>query len=399
MPSFEARLVLSMEELICPIGGRKCLANSQLRFDLARRRISKRQQPWAAWPCFGNRPLAGPKLNWLCGIGGLGPVPEGVGGGYLPPGCLEFAKASHRVAGRACSGSVSATMPGKMRFASVRTIPRLLAILAFVMVGAPASTAAQIGYLEVAVRAAPSGAQPEPVYQRSFYLLRRSFAEIRKEAETTDSEPDFDRFVEGLEAGDELKAWMKKKRSVTLAGHDFTSSLGADDIFNIREFREAYLARNAPDVAFGFPKPKYRDVDKQKNLEKYDKLRKAYLEAARRYFELNPQSTEGMDTHLKELDAGLKWRRMQEDWRRRVERLTLQLANGKYLAAKGKTDSAGNLLFDKLSPGRYWISNLTDAVEIGDQHLLWDLPVDVPAAPGVAIELNNLNATPTPSAR
>ena len=290
-------------------------------------------------------------------------------------------------------------MPGKMPIASVRAIPALFALLPLLITGTPTSIAAQSGHLEIAVRAAPSGAQPEPVYQRSFYLLWRSFAEIRKEAETTDPEPDFDKFVDGREAGDELKAWMKKKRSVMLAGHDFTSSLNGDDIFNIPEFREAYLSRNAPDVAFGFPKPKYRDVDKQKNPEKYDKLRKAYLEAARRYFEVNPQSTEGMDNHLKELDAGLEWRRTQEDWRRRVERLTLQLANGKYLAAKGKTDSAGNLLFDKLSPGRYWISNLTDAVAIGDLHLLWDLPVDVPAAPGVAIELNNLNATPAPSAR
>ncbi len=290
-------------------------------------------------------------------------------------------------------------MPGKMRIGSAIMIPWVFAVLALLILGTPASTASQTGSLEIAVRAAPSGAQPEPAYQRGFYLLRRSFAEIRKEAETTDPEPNFDKFVDGLEASKELKAWMKKKRSVTLSGHDFTSSLSGDDIFNIPEFREAYLTRNAPDVAFGFPKPKFRDVDKQKDPEKHEKLRKAYLEAARRYFELNPQSTEGMDTHLKALDAGLKWRRMQEDWRRRVERLTLQLANGKYLVARGKTDSAGNLLFDKLSPGRYWISNLTDAVQIGDQHLLWDLAVDVHADRGVAIELNNLNATPAPSAR
>ncbi len=290
-------------------------------------------------------------------------------------------------------------MPGKMRIGSAIMIPWVFALLALLILGTPASTAAQTSTLEVAVRAAPSGAQPEPVYERGFYLLRRSFAEIRKEAETTDPEPNFDKFVDGLEASKELKAWMKKKRSVTLSGHDFTSSLGADDVFNIPEFREAYLTRNAPDVAFGFPKPKFRGVDKQKDPEKHEKLRKAYLEAARRYFELNPQSTEGMDTHLKELDAGLKWRRMHEDWRRRVERLTLQLANGKYLVARGKTDSAGNLFFDKLSPGRYWISNLTDAVQIGDQHLLWDLPVDVPAAGGAAIELNNLNALPPHSTR
>ncbi len=288
-------------------------------------------------------------------------------------------------------------MPAKMRMIAPRIVPSMFIGVALAMVSTPTSTTGQTSYLEIAVRVAPSGAQPEPVYQQSFYLLRQSFAEIRKEAERTDPEPGLDKFVDDLEASQELKAWMKKRRSVTLSGHDFTSSLSADEIFDIPEFREAYLARNAADVAFGFPKPKYLDVDRQKNPEKYDKLRKAYVDAARRYFEIHPDTTEGMDTGLKDIDAGLKWRRMQEDWRRRVDRLALQLANGKYLVAKGKTDSAGGLFFRNLSPGRYWISNLSDAVQIGDQHLLWDLALDVPATGGTSIELNNLNAILAPS--
>src|SRR2546422_10376930 len=79
----------------------------------------------------------------------------------------------------------------------------------------------QAGAIEFTARVKPTGGRAEPVRGVKFYLLRHGLAHIEKEVEETEVQPDLDRFINGLEVSDQLKAWMKKKRSVELAGTDF----------------------------------------------------------------------------------------------------------------------------------------------------------------------------------
>src|SRR5712692_8469279 len=51
--------------------------------------------------------------------------------------------------------------------------------------GTPAS-----GMIEFVARAMPTAGRAEPVRQITFYLLKKSFADIRKEAEAAESKPD-----------------------------------------------------------------------------------------------------------------------------------------------------------------------------------------------------------------
>ena len=71
----------------------------------------------------------------------------------------------------------------------------------------------------------PQDGQLEPVRQLPFYLLRKSLAEIRAEAERAEPSTDMDGFIDGLKVSPELKVWMKAHHRIDLAGTDFTKQL------------------------------------------------------------------------------------------------------------------------------------------------------------------------------
>ena len=146
------------------------------------------------------------------------------------------------------------------------TTPRLSAAAALL----PAHLAAQSsGSIEFTARVAPTGGQPEPVRQLTFYLLRKSIEDIRAEALQTAPAPDMDKFIDSLAVSSELKTWMKKHHSVQLSGEEFTKSLTPEEILDVPEFFKAYMAHNAAYRGIGFPEPKFKEKDRTSNPEKY----------------------------------------------------------------------------------------------------------------------------------
>jgi hypothetical protein len=249
-----------------------------------------------------------------------------------------------------------------------------------------------VGTIEIVARVTPTGARPEPVRQLTFYLLRKSFHDIQKEAEQAEPKPDLDKFIEGLGVSPELRAWMKKQRSVELAGGDFLHRLKPDDILGVPEFYEAYLKRHAGEADVGFPTPKYRESDRQKNPQKYEKQRKEYRETLRRFMASNPQTVDGIELHLDAINPGQKWVQLESDLHRRIRTRTLRLAQAEYLQAKADTDLDGRAAFAGVPAGEYWLSTLETEAVAGDTRLRWDLPATVRAGETTRLELSNLNS-------
>jgi hypothetical protein len=74
-----------------------------------------------------------------------------------------------------------------------------LALVAFAAASAAQPQAGpKAGAIEFVARVTPTAGRAEPVRQLTFFLLRKSFADIQKEVEETEPKPDLDRFIEGL---------------------------------------------------------------------------------------------------------------------------------------------------------------------------------------------------------
>jgi hypothetical protein len=258
---------------------------------------------------------------------------------------------------------------------------------------APAS-----GAVEFQARIQPVGGRLEPVRSLSFYLLRKSVAEIRKEAEQAEPPAELDSFIDGLSVSPELKAWMKKNHTVALSGSDFTKQLTADDITGVPEFLEAFMVHNGAALNAGLPAPKFKESDRVSNPEKYRREREQYLQAVRRYFAAHPEGTEGIDAQLGDSNPSQRWVQRQVEQQRKIERRSQMMAQTTYLAAQAESDLEGRGSLRALAPGRYWLTTLDTPAMAGDVRLLWDVPVEVKAGQTSRIELSNLNAV-EPSGR
>jgi len=255
----------------------------------------------------------------------------------------------------------------------------------------------QAGAIEFTTRIRPTVGRSEPARKLPFHLLRKSFADIRKEAEETEPPIDFEKFVDSLPVSKELRDWMKRKRTVQLTGGDFAKKATVDDVFDVPEFFEAYIIQNAGDV--NFPSPKYSDRDREKDPEKYEKQRQEYREHLRRFAAQNPHTMTGIEIHLTGVDAGQKWARLEHDRRNRVRHRGLDLALSKYLLARTETDLAGRGSLVNIPPGEYWLSSLDVDAPAGDVRLRWDVPVEVRAGQTTSVELSNFNAVEGSGAR
>lgn len=251
---------------------------------------------------------------------------------------------------------------------------------------------AQTGGIEFTVRVTPTVGRAEPALQLSCYLLRKSFAEIRKEADEAEPRPDLDDFVDALEGSLQLKAWMKRNKTVRLNGEEFARQATVDDVFEVPEFFDAFITQNAGDLRF--PAPKYTDRDRAKNPEKYERMRQEYREQLRKHARDNPHTLVGMEIHLTEVDAGQRWAREEDLRRQRVRHRSLQLAQTKYLAARTETDLEGRAVLVNIPAGEYWLSTLENDAAAGDVRLRWDTPVAVQAGRVTRLELSNVNAVP-----
>jgi hypothetical protein len=252
--------------------------------------------------------------------------------------------------------------------------------------------AAQDGAIDFAASATPSGGLQEPVRGFPFYLLSKSFEDIQKEAQASYPQPDMDAFIAKLEVSPELKAWMKKNKSVTLSGADFIHKLKPADVLGVPEFRTAYMERNAGDLSVDFPKPKFKPSEEQKDPEKFKKLDAEYHDALLHYIQANPQSLSDIDLSLTDVDPSARWNMLLARRAPAIHRRALDLAESRYLVARAQTNLQGQAVLQNIPPGKYWISTLDVAAEVGDVRLRWDVPVTVLPGRTQSVALSNVDA-------
>jgi len=266
-------------------------------------------------------------------------------------------------------------------------------VLGLLLVAAPGWLAAQsAGSIEFTAQVAPTDGRPEPVRQLTFYLLRKSLDDIRKEALQLEPPPDLDKFIDGLTVSPSLKAWMKKNHTVQLSGTDFTKSVTADDVVDIPEFYDAYMLRNSGYEGTGFPKPKFKLKDEASKPEKFNEAKAEYKEAVRKFVRTTPESVPGIEGDLIKFDSSVTWEQLMAEQRSRLDKRALELAQTRYLAAQTDTDLDGRGYFASLAPGRYWIGMLGKQAVSGDVRLRWDFPVTVRPGEPTRVALSNLNA-------
>ena len=267
-----------------------------------------------------------------------------------------------------------------------------LVLTAGFVVGPAAAQDAQVGRVEFVARVTPTAGRPEPAMRIGVHLLRKSYAEIHKEAEADIPAIDLDHFVDSLEVSKELKEWMKREKTAQLSGPDFIRKVKTKDIMDVQEFWEAYLSRNAGDVAVGFPKPKYVESDREKDPEKYKKQVQEFKDSVKKFITTYQHTKDGMDLYLTSMDPVQRWAQQSDDRQRDVRLRAQQLAGTDYLVAKTETDLQGRGGFVNVPPGEYWLSTLEQESVAGDVRLRWDTPVAVQAGQVARVELSNINA-------
>jgi len=277
---------------------------------------------------------------------------------------------------------------------SISTVAVLL-LVAGVLGKAPRA-AAQTGTVQFVARVTPSAGEDEPVRTLPFYLLSKSYADIQKEAEDTSPDPSQDKFIDSLDVSKELKAWMKSNHRVNLSGEDFVKMVKADDIMNVPEFFTAYTERNVGDRTAGFPTPKYKLEDRAKDPAKYDRLVTQYHDAIRTFIIADPDSKDGLDLGLEEVNPGHKWDMLKAKNLSDLSRETADLARGKYLVARVETDMQGQGALRGIPPGNYWLGTLNIEAVAGDARERWDVPVTVRAGQPSYLTLTNINSVKSP---
>ncbi len=249
------------------------------------------------------------------------------------------------------------------------------------------------GTLEFTARITPTAARPEPVRQFTFYVLTKGYTEIVREVEEKDPVPPRNEFIDGLKVSPELRAWLKDHDTLDLTEPDVDKLLTPDDILNVPEFLLAYQRSNSGGVTAGLPKPKYTDADKTEHPQKYEKLRQDYFTALKKFLRTHPETVSGIELELDGVNPQKKWAAIQNERRKRVQRVAPDMAQLKYLAAKADTDLEGHGSISGLAPGDYWITTLNLEANAGDLRVRWDVPVKIEAGKTTRIELSNLNIT------
>jgi hypothetical protein len=265
----------------------------------------------------------------------------------------------------------------------------LLSVLALL---APRALA-QDGSIEFVAKATPSGGAEEPVRGFPFYLLTKSFEDINHEADLAFPPPDMDAFIADLQVSPELKAWMKRNHWVQISGDDFIHKVKTDDVMNVPEFYRSYTERAAGDKSANFPKPKYKPSEEAKNPDKYKAAMVEYHQAVRQYVESFPDSKDGMDLDLEDINPQWKWNELETKWKRERHARVVTLAQSKYLVARVETDLQGQGFIRKIRPGNYWLSTLDVSADVGDARSKWDLPLTVNPGQTAYVALDNANAT------
>lgn len=256
------------------------------------------------------------------------------------------------------------------------------------------SLAQSNGSIVFTARLTPLSGVAEPVRGLPFYLLRKSFADIQREAEASQPKPDMDKFINSLSVSPKLKAWMKKNHSVRLTGDEFSNNLTADAILTVPEFWKAYDRLNVANSKFGYPVAKYTERERAKNPAKYQRDVDDFHSRIAHYIETNPDSKDGMDSELASIDPSARWMSMEASRRSAVRSMAFDLAQSRYLVGQTQTDLNGRAQFANLAPGNYWLTCLNVYAEVGDMRAKWDVPIAVRAGAPTQLLLSNYNSVP-----
>jgi hypothetical protein len=265
------------------------------------------------------------------------------------------------------------------------------------LIGASSAAAQKNGTIEFVAHATPSGGVDEPVRGFPFFLLSESYGDIAKEAEANFPKPDMNTFIDGLDVSKELKEWMKKSQWVTFSGEDFIHKLKTDDVMNIPEFYSAYMERNSGDESAGFPTMKFKESEKTKDPEKYQKDTDQYKEAVRHYMAQVPESINGIDLNLADIDPDRKWSALTLKSAPQLHRRVMELAQGKYLVARTETNLQGEGFLPNVPPGHYWLSTLDMTANVGDARPGWDFEVIVRPGETTYTALTSVNTVQSPA--
>jgi len=268
-----------------------------------------------------------------------------------------------------------------------------------IVAGAPRASA-QGASIVFQAQGTPSSGIAEPVRGFPICLLRKSYADIRKEAEAAYPMPDMTAFIDKLEVSPELKIWMKKNKTVVLSGEDLLHLIKPADIIAVPEFYKAYMDHNADDQSLSnFPKLKVKPSEAKKNPDKYAKAEDEFHQALQKFITDNPQTVDGMDAELTAVDPGPKWKDQEAKRIPEIDRYALALAKSKYLVAQTQTDLQGHGEFPGLPAGTYWVSSLDVRATVGDAWLRWDVPVTLRPGQSANVLLSNSNSlSPVPPA-
>ncbi len=258
---------------------------------------------------------------------------------------------------------------------------------------AQAQEQARTGTLEFTAYVSPSGAKPEPVRDFTFYLLTKSFEEIKHEIEEKNGAPNREKFIATLKLSPELKEWMKAHDILDLTMPGLDKLLTAEDILGVPELLLAYQRSNSGGVTSGIPKPKYRDADKTERPERYEKEHQEYLTALKKFIQSHPETVAGIELELDGINPGRKWAEAQNGYKKRVRQQAPMQAQTKYLVKRVDTSLEGTARVPRLPAGKYWVSTLDLEAGAGDSRLIWDVPVTIQAGQTTQIELTNLNST------
>ncbi len=249
------------------------------------------------------------------------------------------------------------------------------------------------GSLLFQARITPTAARPEPVREFTFYLLKKSYADIVKDVEAQDVLPTREKFIDDLKISPELKEWLKAHEILDLTAPNLDRLVTPDEVIHIPEFLLAYQRSNSGGVTNGIPKPKYREADKTENPDRYHKQYQEYLLALKKFIQAHPETESGMELELTGVNPQAKWAQLQADHKRRVLRRAPELAQTRFLAAKADTDLDGHAAVANLPAGVYWLTTLNLEAGAGDIRLRWDVPFEIQPGHATRLELTNLNAT------
>jgi hypothetical protein len=272
-------------------------------------------------------------------------------------------------------------------------------ILLCMSAGGASRASAQGASIEFVAQATPSDGLQEPVRGFPFFLLSKSYADIRKEAIDSLPKPDFNAFIDKQDMSPQLKAWMKKNQVMQLAGDPFLRKLNPDTIMSVPEFKTAYIELNAGTQAIDFPKPKMSSTDEQKNPAKFKKLTDEYNAAVHLYIEQHPASIEGVDLELTDIDPHSKWEASTGSRDVAVRQKTMDLAQSNYLVARAETNLDGKGSMRGLAPGNYWLTTLDVPAIVGDARPKWDIAVTVRAGETKYLALSSSNSVRPQSAQ